>query len=86
MGIEEPGDDHDLQFKPGDLHDLHNVRRALVAAGYDGIHLLRENTFSVLDSQAITIIGEHDPVPIYNQHVRPRLSMTHGDPFPWVPE
>lgn len=87
MGIEEEGDDDDLRFKPADLQNLHDVRRALVAAGYDGIHLLKEGTFSALDSQAITIIREHDPIPLYNAHIRPRFeASSFGDPYPWVPE
>lgn len=65
MAVHEPDDDNELRFKPYELHDLHNIRHALVSAGYDGIYLLREETFSVLDSQAIKIVREHDPYEIY---------------------
>ncbi len=88
LAIVEPGDDNDLRFyPPSELHNLHNVRRTLVAAGYDGIHLLDRQTFSALDSQAITIIREHDPIPLYNEHIRPKFEgSSFGDPYPWVPE
>lgn len=65
MAIQNPDDDYDLRFKPQAFFDLHNIRRALVSAGYDGVYLLREETFSALDSRAITIVREHDPFHIY---------------------
>ena len=86
MAIQEPEDDDDLKFKPQEFYDLHNIRRALVGAGYDGIYLLREETFSALDSQAITIIREHDPYEIYNRDSGPQDFSITAEPGEFIPE
>ncbi len=89
LSIPQDGDenDNDLNFPPGRFSDLHEVRKVLEGAGYDGIYLQAEDTFSVIKADAIKIVREHDPVPIFNEHVRPKLSNRFGeDPFPFVPE
>ena len=85
-GIEEDGDDEDLMFKPHGLN-FDEIRTLLSEQGYDGIYLQDRETFAVINADAIEIVAEHDPLPIYNQHVRPRLTeRTGSNPFAWVPD
>lgn len=86
MGILEEDDPDDLRFAPGKFNEFSGVRETLKAAGYDGIYLMEQGTLSVLDPAAIEILDEHDPLPIFNEHVRPNLpARRDGDePFAWA--
>ncbi len=88
MSIHQEGDPEDFQFPPGKFNEFSGVRQTLKAAGYDGIYLLEEGTFSALDSSVIEILDAHDPIPIFNEHVRPNLSARRSDdePFAWALE
>ncbi len=87
LRIQDPDDGDDLKFSPEHFSNLHNVRKSLVEAGYDGIYLMREGTFSAIDSAAIEVVEEHDPFPIFNAEIRPNLpQQTGGDRYAWIPE
>lgn len=86
MSIPEEGDPDELHYAPGKFNEFSGIRETLKAAGYDGIYLMEEGTLSVLDSSAIEVVEEHDPIPIFNEHVRPHLSSRHDgeEPYSWA--
>lgn len=88
MKIFENGDGDELMFPPSSVNNMDNVREKLREAGYDGIYLIREGTFSVINSAAIEIVKEHDPYPIYDEHIKPNLAKRVDDDaiFPWALE
>ena len=59
-----------------------HMRQLLVAEGFDGIFLMKEQTVSAIVPDAISIKIEHDAIPLYTDLVKPELVSRFGrDPF-----
>lgn len=58
---------------------LDEIRDTLVTAGFDGIYLQEEGTFSALQPEAYIIQACYDPLPIFERDVLPKLRAEFGD-------